>query len=295
MTGRWESLSIDGRLDLQHTLESGQAFRWRYRCSPELGEHYEGVIFDNLVRVRQQDNEVSLLSAPDSTRVIGPLLHDYLGMGQDLESIYRALADDEVVGKLISMYPGMRILRQDPWECLVGFICSANNNISRISQNVEDVASVFGSPIPGANSERRSFPDAASVAAAGEQALRELGLGFRAKYLASAASAVAERSIDLFALREASYDEALSSITGLAGVGDKVGNCVMLFSLDKLEAFPVDVWIDRALREWYFSESESKSMPRTRMREWAQSRFGPHAGYANQYLFHSRRLQRSDG
>ena len=121
--------------------------------------------------------------------------------------------------------------------------------------------------------------------------MRELSLGFRAKYIAATAERVANAEIDLFALREAPYDEALTTITKLAGVADKVGNCVLMMSMDKLEAFPVDVWIDRALREWYFTESESKSMPRTRMREWAQERFGRYAGYANQYLFQSRRLQ----
>ena len=185
----------------------------------------------------------------------------------------------------------MRILRQDPWECLIAFICSANNNIPRISQNVEDISNAFGRPIRGSSTDRRMFPRPDAIVEAGETALRELSLGFRAKYIAATAERVANAEIDLFALREAPYDEALTTITKFAGVADKVGNCVLMMSMDKLEAFPVDVWIDRALREWYFTESESKSMPKTRMREWAQERFGRYAGYANQYLFQSRRLQ----
>ena len=291
MTPRTGVIRLKGAMDLASTLESGQSFRWRKATSGELGDHYEGVVFGNLVRTLQVDGEVHFMSAPDGPDALEPLFRDYLGLGHDLESAYAFLELDEVVGRAIGDHTGMRILRQEPWECLASFICSANNNIARISQNVEALASAFGQAIPGAGSERRAFPPATAVAEAGEAALRALGLGFRAKYLAAASQAVYEGQIDLYALREAPYDEALEALVTLAGVGDKVANCVLLFSLDKFEAFPVDVWIDRALRDWYFTEEESKTMPRTRMRVWAQERFGRHAGYANQYLFHSRRLE----
>ena len=101
---------------------------------------------------------------------------------------------------------------------------------------------------------------------------------------------ISDGEFDLYSLREAAYQDALDTLVEFAGVGDKVANCVLLFSMDKCEAFPVDVWIDRALREWYFSDSEEK-VSRNKMRAWAQARFGEHAGYANQYLFHGRRLR----
>ncbi len=291
MKDDWTPIHPSGPMALAETLESGQAFRWRKKSGDGLEDHYEGVIFGNLVRVRQVGDDILFSSAPDPESSIKPILEDYLGLNHDLESIYSEIRWDDQVGSAIDEYPGMRILRQDPWECLVAFICSANNNIPRISQNVEDIAGAFGPPIHGAGTDRRAFPGPGAIVEAGEDALRELRLGFRAKYIAASAERVANADIDLFALRETPYDEALTEITTLAGVADKVGNCVLMMSMDKLEAFPVDVWIDRALREWYFSESESKSMPRTRMREWAQQHFGRYAGYANQYLFQSRRLQ----
>ena len=287
----WTEVSLSGPLALAATLESGQAFRWRKIEGEELETHYEGVIFGNLVRIKQVGGKVFFHSEPDPESEFRLILEDYLGLNHDLESIYAEISWDEQVGSAIDDYPGMRILRQDPWECLIAFICSANNNIPRISQNVEDISNAFGRPIGSSDTDRRAFPGPDAIVEAGETALRELSLGFRAKYIAATAERVANAEIDLFALRESPYDEALSEITTLAGVADKVGNCVLMMSMDKLEAFPVDVWIDRALREWYFSESESKSMPRTRMREWAQQRFGRYAGYANQYLFQSRRLQ----
>ena len=291
MNDNWTAIHLSGPLALAETLESGQAFRWRKIECEESKPHYEGVIFGNIVRVKQTGDNILFNSAPDPGSAIKPLFEDYLGLSHDLESIYAEIRWDDQIGNAIDEYPGMRILRQDPWECLVAFICSANNNIPRISQNVEDISNAFGPAIPGVDTNRRAFPGPEAIVNAGEPALRELRLGFRAKYIAASAERVANAEIDLFALREAPYDEALAEIITLAGVADKVGNCVLLMSMDKLEAFPVDVWIDRALRDWYFSESESKSMPRTRMREWAQRRFGKYAGYANQYLFQSRRLQ----
>ncbi len=280
-------VDIPGPLDLGATLESGQAFRW----SRQEGDDgwFRGIVFGNEVRLRQAPAGVEFTSTPGPDERVAPLIRDYLRVDDDLPVIYSLLEKDDQVKGGIERYRGMRVLRQEPWECLVSFICSANNNIPRITRNVEDMASAFGSPILEGTSDSNAFPTTEQLADAGESALRELGLGFRAKYVAAAAERVAHAQIDLFSLREASYQEALDALIELPGVGDKIANCVLLFSLNKLEAFPVDVWIDRALREWYF-EPNGETVPRNRMRTWAQARFGRYAGYANQYLFHDRRL-----
>ena len=132
--------------------------------------------------------------------------------------------------------------------------------------------------------------DAFPGAEADETALRGLGLGYRAEYIAATTRAVVAGGPDLMTLREAPYEEALEALTALPGVGDKVANCVLLFSLDKPKAFPVDTHIRATLREMY-PDSQSAGKSDAKMRLWAQDRFGPHAGYANQYLFHNRRLQ----
>lgn len=284
-----------GPLDLDNTLYSGQAFRWR-RDGPDSDGDEQwlyGVLFNNIVKMRQTPEGVEFFSSPDDEQALEPLVRDYLRLHDDLEAIYRQICIDHRVRACISCYRGMRILRQEPWECLVSFICSANSNIPRISRNVEDVARSFGRPLSMGSYVRSTFPTPQELDDAGEKKLRELGLGFRAKYVAQASRTIARGDIDLFALREASYDEALEALVSLTGVGDKIANCVLLFSLDKLEAFPVDVWIDRVLREWYLPEQDGK-LPRNRMRPWAQEYFGPYAGYANQYLFHRRRLQDRD-
>ena len=281
-------IPFTGPLDLITTLESGQAFRWR-----RDGEWLTGVVFENIVRTRQTREGVEFTCAPDDETAVAPLFRDYLRLDDDLEAICDRIRVDDRIAEALLRYPGLRVLRQEPWECLVSFICSANNNVPRISVNVEDIAENFGRPLALGDCRRSAFPSTATLAEVGEDDLRALGLGFRAKYVAGAARIVAAGNLDLYALREADYDEALSALLELPGVGDKVANCILLMSLDKREAFPVDVWIDRALREWYpehVTRADGKPFTRAAMRPWAQSYFGEFAGYANQYLFQGRRL-----
>ena len=271
-------------LDLQSTLASGQTFRWR-----QSDGWFEGVVFSNLVRVRRAPEGIEFVSEPDDEERIEPLLQSYFRLEEDLEAIYAAIDVDERLRASVERYRGMRLLRQDPWECLVSFICSSASNIPRISGVVEGLSAQFGRPIRSNGRVRGAFPGPDRLAEAGEVRLRELGLGFRARYVAQTARAVADGAVDLFGLRESSYDDALAALTTLPGVGDKVANCVLMFSLEKLDAFPVDVWIRRALHDWYLKMEDGPRSARD-MRVWAQDYFGPYAGYANHYLFHDRRM-----
>lgn len=279
-------IGFDGPLDLRATLECGQAFRWR-RQDPEPWFH--GVVFGNVVKMRRKAQGVEFFCAPDDESTMEPLLREYLRLEDDLDAIHRSMAVDQHITAAIARWPGLRLLRQDPWECLISFICSANSNIRRISGNIEDMSTRFGRPLGLGDGGRSSFPTPEELADVGEARLRTLGLGFRAKYVDATARSIAGGDVDLAALRETPYEEAVPALTALPGVGPKVADCVLLFSLDKLEAFPVDVWVRRALRESY---PEVANMPPREIRPWARDRFGPYCGYANQYLFHSRRQER---
>ena len=278
-------IPIDVPLDLANTLRSGQAFRWRFD-----GGWHQGVVFGNVVRIRQSANGLEFTTHPDDESYLEPLLRDYLGLGVDLDRVYASLSSDRRLRQAIARYSGMRILRQDPWECLVSFICSSASNIPRITRNIESICASLGRPLGTGGQALYTFPTPRELTDAGPRRLRRLGLGYRAEYLADTARTIAEGRLDLMTLREAPYEDALTELTALAGVGDKVANCVLLFSLDKPDAFPVDVWVQRALQEWYLDGSERK-LSKLNMRLWARDRFGPHAGYANQYLFHARRVQ----
>jgi N-glycosylase/DNA lyase len=285
-------LDVDQPFDLASSLDSGQAHRWRRE-----GDWHWGVVQGNLVRIRQtrtatgagQGNTVEFRCAPGPEAALAPLLRTYFRLDDDLPAIYGHIRQDPRVAGMVDRYPGLRLLRQEPWECLIAYICSANNNIPRIHQMMEKLADSYGDPIALDGQVRHAFPSPQGLAQVGELELRRLGLGFRARYLAPAARLVAEGALDLEALARAPYQEAKARLMECPGIGPKIADCVLVFSLEKLEAFPIDVWVRRALGEWYFPGQKT---PTDRvLLEWAHGHFGRYAGYSQQYLFHGRRLE----
>jgi N-glycosylase/DNA lyase len=155
---------------------------------------------------------------------------------------------------------------------------------------MENMAESYGNPIYMDGTVRHSFPDPDQLAGAGEMGLRRLGLGFRAPYVDQAAQLVAGGHLNLNALLDLPYEDAKAALMECKGIGPKIADCIAVFSLDKLEAFPIDVWVRRALGEWYFPGQ--KPPPDRVLLEWAQDYFGQYCGYAQQYLFHGRRLEK---
>ena len=276
------SLPVPLPFDLTATLESGQAHRWQRREG-----WYSGVVYGNLLKLRQDGGGLEVYAASRAPEALVPLLADYFRLEDDLPSIYREIETDARMAEMIRRYAGMRLLRQEPWECLAAFICSATSNIPRIAANMESMAEAMGQPVTLQGVTRCTFPSAGLVAEGGEALLRQLGLGFRAKYLAHAALEVARGDLDLEELRRTPYWDAKARLIELPGVGAKIADCVLAFSLDKLEAFPIDRWVNRAMQEWYLNGEKLKYEEMVR---WAHGYFGPYAGYAQQYLFHGKRL-----
>ena len=280
-------IPLDGRLlDLESTLLSGQSFRWRRDA-----KWYCGGVRDAVVKLRAVEDGVEFVSGTGDPYGTPVMLADYLGLSTDLDEVYEALSRDRRCRESIERHPGLRIMRQDPWETVVYFLFAQASNIPRITKNIESLCDAYGAPVSLEGVTRFTFPTPSSLADARESDLRAMGYGYRAKYIVSVARVVAEGRTDLTALRNAPYQEALDVLMTLDGIGDKVANCIMLFALDKLESFPVDVWIQRLLGEWYSdAPGVTLKMTNRRMREWAQGYFGKHAGYANHYLFYDRRL-----
>ena len=296
-------LEITQPFDLELSLTMGQAFRWRRLrpanadCAADGNGWFSGVIGDNLIHIRQTAAGVEYrVGGPDGERDadLSGLLSDYFRLDDDIEAIYADLsARDSHMAMLIRQYSGMRVLRQEPWECLVSYICSANNNIKRISANVEAMADRLGEPIHLDGKVRYTFPPALRLADASEGLLRELRLGLRAPRVAAAAERVCDGELDLVSLMssDVSCSESISRLTDCRGIGLKIANCIALMALDKLDAFPVDRWILRALTTGNYSGCP---LPRKHLHEgahkriisWAQGHFGAYAGYAGQYLFH---------
>lgn len=282
-------LPIDQPFDLAESLESGQAHRWK-----NLGDGwYSGVLGDWLIHIRQNAEGVEFCAAGSrpggDAGALPDLLQSYFRLDDDIEAIYADIGMDRRVSQMVDRYPGLRILRQDPWECTVAFICSATSNIPRIHQNMEAMADSLGESLELNGEVRRTFASPEQLASAGEGFLRELGLGFRAPYVAAAARQVCEGELDLDELIRLPYPETKSRLMECYGIGAKIADCIAVFSLEKLQAFPVDVWVRRALAEWYFPMQ--KKPPDRAMVEWAQEYFGQYAGYSQQYLFHARRRE----
>ena len=280
-------LQVTQPLDLATTLNSGQAFRWR----PEPNGAWSGLLGSNLVLLSKTNGGLLVDSAPLPPSQVAAQVLGYLRMDDDLPVIQRRLSADPHVAGAIAAYPGLRLLRQDPWEALAAFILSSTNNMKRIALIIERLAAALGNPVAMEGITRDTFPGPERVAAAGEQALRQLGCGFRAPYLAAAAQTVASGVLPLDRLRGQPYEELLPRLTALHGVGDKIADCAMLFSLDRLDAFPVDRWVQRAVEQWYGTGPVKRYAD---ARDWARQRFGADAGYANQYLFWRRRQTRGD-
>ena len=269
-------------LDLATTLNSGQCFRWRR----DGEDAWTGVLGEELVRLTVTDEGLWVESAPSPPWDMVWRMLEYLRMDDDLLAIQGRLSSDPHVAVSIGAYPGLRLVRQDPWEALAAFILSAVSNIPRIARTVELIATTLGHPVTLGGLSRHTFPSPQRLADATEDELRRLGCGFRAPYLLSAARAVALEQLPLYHLRGLPYEQVREALTTLPGVGDKVADCVMLFSLDRLEAFPVDRWVQRVLEQWYGIGPLKRYAD---ARVWAWEQFGADAGYANQYLFCRRR------
>lgn len=282
-----EMLLPVSEFDLPGTLDGGQAFRW-HRIEDDDG--YRGVVGRAVLEVRAAPEALAVKvvsgerSAPGTT--FEEVIRVYLGLGDDLQALRAKYASDPGLGPAMSGYLGLRLLRQDPWECLCGFICSATSSILRIKLNMGALAATLGERI-GPGPDDFGFPGPEVVAAAGEQAVRDLNWGFRARYLEGAAVAVASGQLVLEGLLDVSYEEARDALVGLEGVGPKIADCVLAFSLLKGEAFPVDRWVRRAMEEWYGATGKMSNDEIGRM---ARERFGEDAAYAQQYLFHRQRL-----
>jgi N-glycosylase/DNA lyase len=275
-------LPVNQPLDLRATIDSGQVFRWRWD-----GDWCYGVIGEHAYSMRQADGGLLVRSSATSQMDTSGPVADFLRLDDDIEGMFRDLANDTPLTNAVKRWQGLRILRQDPWECLVGFVCSQVSNIPRISRNMASVAEAYGERVELDGRFLHRFPGAERLAAAGEDGLFVLGLGFRAGYLAKIADNVANGDVGLAALRLAPYGEAKAVLTQMKGIGDKVADCVLLFSLDKMEGFPIDRWVKRALVDWYGHEEKARYGD---LLSWAQERWGSRAGYVQQYLFHHRRL-----
>ena len=228
----------------------------------------------------------------------------YFGLNDDLAQISRCIGKDDYIKAALHRFKGLRIVRQDPWECLISFICATYKNIAAIEQMLSKISAKFGEKKVFDGLDFYIFPSAEKLALASENGLQECGLGYRAKYVQATAKKIYEEKFDLESLKSLPYLEAREKLVEFPGVGLKVADCVLLFSLEKTEAFPVDVWVKRVILNHYANQlpevlvkklSSHDSLTNSeyeKLNAFGRSYFGQYAGYAQEYLFHYERTQR---
>jgi N-glycosylase/DNA lyase len=279
--------------NLDVTLCCGQVFRWEKK-----GEWWYGVVRGKAFKIRQVNAELEFANADEK------FIENYFGLDDDLQKIRAEIGKDEHIRKAIRELWGLRVVRQDPWECLISYICATYKSITAIKNMLLKLSKKFGKKILLDGCDFFTFPTPEKLAKTTESDLMECGLGYRAKYVLATSKRILENDFSLERLKKMPYQQAKKELISFPGVGLKVADCILLFSLARDEAFPVDVWVKRAILKHYaahfpnsfiekISNQESFSdAGYEKLNEFGRKYFGEYAGYAQEYLYHYERMQR---
>lgn len=282
-------IPFPGRVNLKATFECGQTFRWKRAAFPgraDITWAYKGVVRNaGLILGQKHPGDSAIFAAYDGARLtqsqVKEIVLDFLSAGDDLDEIERSLTHlDETMSRAVEHGSGLRILKQEPWECLASYLLSINRHIPAITKSIDLLCRCLGKD---AGLGERTFPEPRDILSAGVELLKEARCGFRDAYLMDAAEKVAEGFINLGELDRWSTEEACEELQKIRGVGPKVADCVLLFGYHRLEVFPVDVWIARAVSDFYLG---GKPVAPGVARAFGRSRFGVLAGYAQEYLYY---------
>lgn len=253
---------------LKDTLESGQFFRFT-----KVEDSYLVQSHDQIFALTQKGDHLLYEGCGRE------FLIQFLRLEDDLSHIQKEIDRDPIIHQAISKYSGMRLIRQDPWECLLSFLCSSAKNISHIRSILELLCQTSGKNIFFGNFIGYGFPEPHRLIECHH--LEFIGAGFRKNYLIEVGKSI--NRYKLLSLKELSFQEARRTLMALSGVGKKIADCVLLYSLDFLESFPIDTWIKKGLQKFYFKD---KRVGEREMERFVSNHFGPYAGYAQLYLYH---------
>lgn len=264
--------------ELSETLECGQCFRFEKTGD----EQYNVIAYGKVITLRKQDGDIII----DNTTAgeFEKIWRHYFDLDRNYNNLKFMLADeDDIMREAVAFAPGIRILNQDFFECLISFIISQNNRIPMIKKVIANISEKYGDFICEINGEKYySFPTPEQLSEADEKSLMECKAGFRAKYIIDAVNRINSGEISKEALDNMSLTDARKTLTTIKGVGPKVADCVLLFSLGRAEVFPTDVWIKRVMEYFYFNGENTKIDDIHRL---AEEKYGTLAGFAQQYLF----------
>jgi N-glycosylase/DNA lyase len=273
--------------NLDATLSCGQAFRWER----DHDGWWYGVVRTKVLKIRQDGRRLTYGG------VSAPFIRHYFSLDVDLEAVLASIDTDPFIHECIRKNRGLRLVRQQPWECTVSYICSTNSNIPAIRRRIESIAGRFGRPVIFEGRDYHLFPGPGPIFRGGSDALAECRLGYREPYVfGTSGTATEEKGWDR-TIRTLPCEEARQALMKFSGVGPKAADCILLFAFQRYEAFPVDVWIRRIMQQHYIGELNSVSPLSIReydlIRRFARDHFGEYCGYAQEYLYAAREDKKS--
>ena len=262
-------------IDIDNSINSGQVFLWE-----KQGSDWYGIDGQNILKI----NKNGVIKSIRNSKT------EFFRKNDNIQEIIKSISKDKTVKKAVKEYEGLRIFRQDPFQCMISFIISSNSNIKKIKNSLEKITKKFGKKVKIQNKEFFLFPEPEKIAKATIDEIKSCGVGYRAPFIKEAAKMVILKKIDFKYLEKCDYHEAKKNICLVPGIGNKVADCIMLFSLNKLESFPLDTWMIKILEKYYSKEFKIETKTITQKQyELLHGKivnyFGPYCGYAQQYLF----------
>lgn len=262
-------------IDIDNSINSGQVFLWK-----KIKKNWYGIDGQNILKINQGGKIESI----QNTKT------DFFRKNDDIQKIIKSISKDKTVKKAISQYEGLRLFNQDPFQCMISFIISSNSNIQKIKNSLEKISKKFGTKLVVQNEEFYLFPKPEKIAKASINEIKTCGVGYRAPFIKEAAKMVTSKKINFEYLKNSDYNETKRNLRLIPGVGNKVADCIMLFSLNKLDAFPLDTWMIKILERYYSNEFhiETKTITEKQyeiLHKKIVDYFGPYCGYAQQFLF----------
>lgn len=272
--------------ELAHIFECGQCFRW----NKQKNGNYIGVAFGRVIEVEKQKEDVIIYNTSEED--FKNIWSYYFDLYRDYSDIKSELSKDSILEKSVEFGHGIRLLRQDPFELIVSFIISANNRIPMIKKAIEKISAKYGDELEYKGQKYFAFPTIEQLSKATEEDLEKCGTGFRAKYIKNTVDKIYnnttnkddeyDEKFDINWIKEQEDDICHKELQKYMGIGPKVADCIMLFSMQKYSAFPVDVWVKRAMHYFYLAPDVSLK----KIREFGIDKFGELSGFAQQYLFY---------
>jgi len=262
-------------INIDNSINSGQVFLWE-----KNGNDWYGINGQDILKINKNGIIKSLLNSKTN----------FFRKNDNMQEIIKSISKDEIVKKSVKQYVGLRIFKQDPFQCMISFIISSNSNIQKIKSSLEKISKKFGTKVKIQNKEFFLFPKPEKLANASIEEIKKCGVGYRAPFIKQASKMIVLKKINFKYLEKCDYQEAKKKICVIPGIGNKVADCILLFSLNKLEAFPLDTWMIKILEKYYSNQFniETKTITEKQyqiLHEKIVNYFGPYCGYAQQFLF----------